>query len=222
MLYLIVNLLLALLPSAALVVYFYSRSTKTKDSPSLVIGVFLLGFAAVLPAAAAEALLAAVTTSLRGILLLLVRAFVIAALVEELTKLAVVRGVLWRRQEFDEIADGMTYTVTASLGFAFFENLMYSFGPPAVLILRGITAVPLHAAASGIMGYFLGREKFGELRAARRGLLYAVLLHGAYDALLFAGGMLSLLVIPLLGYAVMTLFRLYRGALAEDRAAGRG
>ncbi len=222
MLYLIVNLLLALVPSAAIVVYFYNRNTKTKDSPSLVVGVFLLGFVAVLPAAAAEALLSTVTTSLRGVLLVLVRAFVVAALVEELTKYTVVRGVLWRRREFDEIADGMMYTVTASLGFAFFENLMYSFGPPAVLVLRGLTAVPLHAAAAGVMGYFLGRERFGESGAARRGIVYAVLIHGAYDALLFAGGALSLLVIPLLGFAVMALFRLYRRALAEDRAAGRG
>lgn len=219
--YLIVNLLLALVPSAALLVYFYNRNTKTRNSPSLVVWVFLLGFVAVLPAAAAEALLSTVAASLRGALLLLVRAFVIAALVEELTKYAVVRGVLWRRREFDEIADGMMYTITASLGFAFFENLMYSFGPPAVLVLRGLTAVPLHAAASGIMGYFLGRAKFSESRAARWGILFAVLIHGTYNALLFAGGALSLLVIPLLGFAVMALFRLYRRALAEDRAAGR-
>lgn len=223
--YLVVNLLLAAIPSLLLVLYFYRKDRQRREPPRLIWSIFLAGFLAVVPAALIEQLFSALGrgSTPAGAF---VRAFAIAGLVEEGTKLLVVRLFVYGRPEFDEVADGIIYTITAGLGFAFFENLLYSFGPfgfvpPGVLLMRGVTAVPLHAVAAGIMGYYIGRSKFGERRLFGRGLLYAVLIHGSYDWLLFTGSWPSLFVLPLLFFGFRVLQNLYRRALAEDRAEGR-
>jgi len=221
MLYLVMNLLLAAIPSVALVIYFYRKDRQRREPPLLMWKVFVAGFLAVIPAALVEQLFSSVDSQISGPLKDIVRAFLIAGLVEEGTKLLVVRTFIYRRPEFDEVADGIVYTITAGLGFAFFENLLYSFGSPEVLLMRGVTAVPLHAVSAGIMGYFIGRSKFGERRLFGRGLFFAVLIHGSYDWLLFAGSWFIVLVLPLLFVCLRILQRLYRKALAADRAEGR-
>jgi len=221
MLYLVINLLLAAIPSVALVLYFYRKDRQRREPPLLIWKVFVAGFLAVIPAALVERLFGGLGSELSDPVRDIVRAFLIAGLVEEGTKLLVVRSFVYRRPEFDEVADGIVYTITAGLGFAFFENLLYSFGPPEVLLMRGVTAVPLHAVSAGIMGYYIGRSKFGERRLFGRGLFFAVLIHGSYDWLLFAGSWLIVLVLPLLFVCLRILQRLYRRALEADRAEGR-
>ena len=144
-----------------------------------------------------------------------------AGVVEEGIKLAVVRWYVYPKPAFDEINDGIVYTIAASMGFACFENIMYSFGPVSTILIRGLTAVPLHAFASGIMGYYLGKARFRRGNWLFKGFVLAVLTHGTYDFFLFTGGGLSLMVFPLLLMAGRELFRLNRRALEEDRAAGR-
>ncbi len=221
MLYLVINLLLAAIPSLALVVYFYRKDAQRREPPRLIWKVFLAGFLAVIPAALVEQLFGAFGAEFAEPLRDLIRAFLVAGLVEEGTKLIVVRTFVYRRAEFDEVADGIVYTITAGLGFALFENLLYSFGSPEVLLMRGFTAVPLHAVSAGIMGYYVGRSKFGERRLFGRGLFFAVLIHGSYDWLLFSGSWYITLVLPLLFVCLRVLQRLYRRALAADRAEGR-
>jgi RsiW-degrading membrane proteinase PrsW (M82 family) len=187
----------------------------------LIFRVFLLGIAIVFPAALIELLLDASIVTDVPILRNLFRAFIVAAFVEEGLKYLVVKNFVFDRPEFDELTDGIIYTITASLGFAFFENLFYSVGSPVTLIIRGFTAVPLHAAASGIMGYYMGVGKFQNAVALQQGLLMAVLIHGLYDFFLFQGGMLSLLVIPLLIIAFVRLLKLYRRAADADSTYGR-
>lgn len=150
-----------------------------------------------------------------------VKAFAVAGLVEEGIKYLVIRIFIYNRKEFDEVTDGIVYTITASLGFAFFENIFYSFGSPAVLVIRGLTAVPLHASASGILGYHIGLSKFNEKSYIGRGLAYAVLIHGFYDFFLFTGTLVSVLVLPLLIFSLALLLRLNGKAKELDRLAGR-
>lgn len=219
--YVVLNILLAAVPSFSLVLYFYLRDKGKREPPLLILKAFILGFFAVLPAILIELALEKAGNLLGAAGLILVRAFVVAALVEESVKLIIVRLFLYDREEFDEVTDGIIYTITASLGFAFFENILYSFGPPLVLIMRGITAVPLHATASGILGYYIGRSKFEDSSSMAKGLLFAVLIHGTYDFLLFTEGPLSLLVLPLLIAAGIALSRLFKRAVKMDRDSNR-
>ncbi len=213
----LINIILAFIPSLLLVVYFYRKDSQKREPPVLILKTFLLGFAAVLPAVFLEIFLSPFLTGNSLLTDSLYKAFLIAAVVEEGIKLSVVRIFIINRKEFDEVADGIVYTITVSLGFAFFENLFYSFGSLAVLIIRGVSAVPLHATASGIMGYFIGKSKFQGKGNILAGFVLAVLIHGLYDFFLFYGGSLSFMVIPLLIISGAALLKLYRKALAEDR-----
>jgi RsiW-degrading membrane proteinase PrsW (M82 family) len=107
------------------------------------------------------------------------------ALVEEFSKFAFVRFVLYRNKNFNEPFDGIVYAVMVSMGFATFENVMYvySYGLETG-ILRMFTAVPAHATFGVIMGYFLGIGKFRKTHRfyfSLFALLGATFFHGAYD-----------------------------------------
>jgi len=212
----LLNVGLAAIPSLLIILYVYRKDRGDREPPMLVFAAFIFGFFAVVPAVIVELVFTELTSHITGLAYVVVRAFVVAALVEESAKLAVVRIFLYRKDAFDEFSDGMLYTITASLGFAFFENILYSFGPPYVLIIRGITAVPLHATASGVLGYYIGMSKHTGRNRIIAGLLWAVLIHGLYDFFLFSGNLLALLVIPLLVATTLILRRLFRLARRYD------
>jgi RsiW-degrading membrane proteinase PrsW (M82 family) len=119
-------------------------------------------------------------------------AFIIAAMVEEACKIAVVYWVVWRRPEFDERMDGIVYAARAGLGFALVENVMYLWqehtlgGEMQLWIMRAVLAVPGHALWTGMIGAMAARRRFD-----RKGLglvggyLLAVAFHGAYDMCVF-------------------------------------
>ncbi len=218
--FLLINIVLAVVPSFLLLLYFYRRDRQKQEPLSLIWKIFAIGCLAVIPAGIIELLLNTFSSIFSGLLLRIIRAFFIAACVEETLKLSVVRLFAYNRTAFDEITDGIIYTISAGLGFALFENLLYSFGPPLVLIIRGLSAVPLHAIASGIMGYYIGVSKFDDRTRIRQGLLYAILIHGLYDFFLFTGSAVSFLVIPLLFVGWLILRRLINNALRMDRERG--
>ncbi len=218
---LVINILLAFIPSLFLVIFFYRKDSQKKEPTALILKTFLLGFISVLPAALIEIFISPFLVSNSHLASTLYKAFIIAAVVEEGIKLIVIKLFIFNRKEFDEVADGILYTITVSLGFAFFENLFYSFGSLTVLLIRGLSAVPLHATASGIMGYFIGKSKFEGRSYLEIGFLSAVAIHGLYDFFLFYGGPLSLMVIPLLIAAGIILMKLYKKALEVDRYFGR-
>ena len=216
MIYILTNIGLAAVPSVLIIVYIYRKDRGRKEPKTLVFASFVFGFFAVVPAILIELIFSALGSSFTGIFYILFRAFVIAALVEEGVKLAVVRLYLYPRKAFDEVSDGIFYTIAASLGFAFFENILYSFGSPLLMLIRGATAVPLHVAASGILGYYIGMTKITGKKQITKGLLSAVLIHGLYDFLLFTDTLLGLLVIPLLVGSIFALRSLYRKAQRFD------
>ena len=127
---------------------------------------------------------------------------------------------------FDETLDGIVYAVMVSLGFAFAENILYGLGSHGWLLLRAFTAVPLHAAAAGIMGHWFGRARLQADQAVagrllRRGWLLAVLVHGAYDFCLMLGGGLALGALLVLLVSLVHLLGLIRQACAyDDRLTG--
>ena len=115
------------------------------------------------------------------------------ALVEELSKWLVLMLIVWKNQNFDYRYDGIVYAVSASLGFAALENILYvlSYGT-GVSIGRAIFAIPGHATFGVFMGYFLSRAKTFWIDDKRIGmtickllaLVLPMLIHGCYDFLL--------------------------------------
>lgn len=186
-------LLLALAPGLLFLTMYLRMDAKRPEPPGSVRNVVLLGVASAIPAVVIELLL--------GYLLgqqvvdaggKFVNAFLVAATTEESLKLACVLLYLWRKPHFDEVMDGILYTAAASLGFAMIENVLYVGDNLVIAIVRAISAVPMHALCSGLMGYFVGRGKLSQGSAAGwilAGLAVGIGIHGAYDwALMSEGG----------------------------------
>jgi RsiW-degrading membrane proteinase PrsW (M82 family) len=231
--HLFISLLMAIAPSIFLVCYYYKQDLKKPEPKHLVTKIFFLGILFTVPAIILEILFDEIFgLVIKGTILYdLIKAFVVAAFIEESIKLFVVNRFAYNHVDFDEVMDGIVYTIMASLGFACMENLIYVVeGGLTIAFVRAITAVPMHAVASGMMGYYIGKAKFSESRNERKsliykGLWYAVLIHGIYDFLLFAspkiGFILALGVFPLIIFAFMSLKEKISLAIADDLHAGR-
>jgi RsiW-degrading membrane proteinase PrsW (M82 family) len=220
----VISFLLALVPALILLRYFYVRDSRPEPRRT-VSKAFLWGIFATIPALIIELLFSSnVPTGLSPLMSAAVKAFIIAALVEEACKMAVINKFIYPLPEFDEVNDGIIYTMAAGLGFAFMENILYSMNsanPWGLLIMRGVTSVPLHGLASGLMGYYIGKSKFDQKDSRWLGLFLAIAYHGLYDFFLFTGSLLIWLVIPLLLLLYVHTRTLMNRAVQEDRDSYR-
>lgn len=143
------------------------------------------------------------------------KAFVYAALVEEILRFAVIYLRVRKSSEQFTVTEGIFDGVLTALGFAFAENLHYSVNSNGYLILlRCVSAVPMHVFAGGVMAYFLSyRQLCREQRritrrfnwfALRRttlavwALAIPVAFHGVFDLVIFKGGAFTYFLVPLL------------------------
>ncbi|UCD20128.1 MAG: PrsW family intramembrane metalloprotease [candidate division WOR-3 bacterium] len=218
----VLSLLIALAPGLFLIWYFNHRDKYEPEPKKKIVIIFAIGALMVVPAAIGERLLANLFgTFSTGIVYTAMLSFLIIAPIEELLKFVAVRKWIYRSVEFDEVMDGIVYTVSASLGFATFENVLYVFSlGPVAGIVRAFLAVPGHALFGAIMGYYIGLAKFNpekESRLIARGVLYAILCHGLYDFLALLQNSFSSFVILLL--VVLSLW--IRIKLKKAEAASR-
>lgn len=214
---------IATLPVFFLLFYFWHHDKGEKEPLGVMLKVFFLGILVTIPVAYIEMYLGGVLlnygSGLGHYLYQFIAAFFQVALVEEAAKLLIVIKVTYRHVKFNEVMDGITYCIIASLGFAILENIFYvlDFGFQTGL-LRAVTAIPAHALFSGIMGYYIGLAKFEKDPVLSRnyfltGLGLAVLFHGIYDYVLFIDGALwGLLIFPLLVYMWKILHRAIKKA----------
>lgn len=118
----------------------------------------------------------------------------LAGFIEEILKYFAVWEFVYRKVEFNQVADGVFYAITLALGFSFTENILYfyklSSGSTNFFVIstlvRGIATVLLHITATGIIGYALGKMKFtaGHKKSiVVVGLALAMLLHGLFNIL---------------------------------------
>lgn len=191
-------ILVAIIPIIVIVNYIYTKD-KNAEPKSLVKKVFWLGFAMAFPAVFFEFLLDknySVELS-HDLLGCFCAVYIGVALVEEFVKWIVVMLNCYKNEEFDEVYDGIVYSVYASLGFACIENLLYvSQGGIGTGLIRAILSVPSHACFSVFMGYFLGKakifrnekNKLEEIKYLLLSLLAPTFIHTIFDFLLFANG----------------------------------
>lgn len=184
-------LLIGILP-AILWLLFFLRKDVHPEPNSMVIKIFLFGMLSTLPTFFIEIGLFSYIYFWFGespffdILYL----FLGVALVEESMKYLVVRDKVLKSPELDEPADLILYMIISALGFAAFENILFSFRAQvlerAILIsfLRFWGAIFLHALCSGLFGYFLALSFFDrkrEIKLKITGLGFATFLHGLFN-----------------------------------------
>jgi hypothetical protein len=121
---------LAVIPTLFLVRYYYRQDRARPEPKGLVVKVFLFGVLSALVAIPLELLVGQLQRAFDpgSIGYALFKAFVVAGLIEEYLKLSVVRLTAYRARAFDEVMDGVVYTVVAGLGFACLENVLYVLG----------------------------------------------------------------------------------------------
>lgn len=215
-------LAMAGLPSFLLLRYFYKRDNLKPEPTNQVIRIFFMGCLMILPAIILEKLISYFMPLVDRQWHALYQAFAVAALVEEGIKFVLIKRVSRRMASFDEITDGIVYTIAAGLGFAFFENVAYGLraGGFGILLLRGFTAVPLHAIASGLMGYYVGEAWFNPRRSGLTGLFLAILFHGFYDYILFEPQINDWWILGLLPFGAIWVLQLLKRAQRRDQAEG--
>lgn len=219
----------ALAPVIFIFTFIYLRDKHQKEPLRLLILTFVLGIIIAVPVVFAEIYLGKLfqTDESGDLLIVLVRAFIVVALVEEGFKFLVLRIFAYPRKAFDEPYDGIMYAASVSLGFAAIENVLYAMeGGLEVVLMRAFTAVPGHAMMGVVMGYFVGLGKFKRDSGHRTGLLFlglffATIIHGAYDfflmyneAMVFPLAFVVLIVGVILGLRAMKIHR--RAAVASE------
>lgn len=180
---------------------FYLREDRKHPEPKhLLIATFFGGIAAAILSIVAELILIGDIRRASGGLLTdafpkifggALAIFLVVALVEEYLKYAAVKALVVGRLEFDEPIDAMIYMMTAALGFAAVENVLFAvpvFGVDftsgvALTANRFLGANLLHALSSGIVGYFLAHSFFAPRRRhfVAVGVVIASILHAFFN-----------------------------------------
>jgi RsiW-degrading membrane proteinase PrsW (M82 family) len=110
--------------------------------------------------------------------------------IEEACKFFPLALYLYRKRYFNEHTDGVIYFALAGLGFGLPENILYTlqYGAKTGMIRAVLTPI-FHAAATGIIGYFLVRRKLAGKMPFTVLLPFAAVavLHGLYDFGLTSG-----------------------------------
>lgn len=186
-------ILAAILPPFLLVLYIwwkdrYQREPFLELAKAFFYGVISAGIAIVFETALSY--MSLVPSEPTTLLQATWKAFVGAAIPEELAKLLMLWLLLRRSKYFDERFDGIVYAACIGMGFAATENIIYLFSNleqwQSVAVGRAMFAVPGHFFFAVAMGYFYSMVYFGDMswRKSARIFWVPVLLHGTYDALL--------------------------------------
>lgn len=188
---------LALLPALALVVWIYKKDNVEREPVGLIFKTFAFGVVSAIPAVALELLFEVILEKFiqdkTALLYIIIDNFLGVALIEEYCKLRATKLAIWKKPAFNYKFDAIVYCVTAALGFAAIENILYVLeGGLSTAFMRALLSVPCHAIDGIIMGYFFGTakeyERFGNRKMCRRYLKLSVFIpmveHGIYDSAL--------------------------------------
>ena len=186
-------ILAAILPPFLLVLYIWWKDRRQREpflelAKAFSYGIISAGIALLLETALSSMYL--VPSEPTTLLQAAWKAFVGAAIPEELAKLLMLWLLLRRSKYFDERFDGIVYAACVGMGFAATENIIYLFSNleqwQSLAVGRAMFAVPGHFLFAVAMGYFYSMIYFGDMswRKSARIFWVPVLLHGTYDALL--------------------------------------
>lgn len=211
--------LLSVLPGILWVWFFYRQDRFEAEPKRLIVKSFLFGALVVIPAGILEAPFRNILSGQAGLLGIFVVATFVVGLVEEILKYRAFRSAVYNDPEFNEVMDGVIYAVSAGLGFATLENVMYisAFGP-GVGVVRAVLTNLAHASFSGIVGYHMGLAKIAAAsedesgKYIRKGLYTAIIIHGLYDFIVIGRVLPPLFAAAIIGGSYVYLRSMIRRA----------
>lgn len=163
---LLTGIILALVPAAIWLVFFYLQDRAEPEPKGFVLAVFGLGalLAAAVGVPVVENLFRVPHWIYRDTLTTILGGILVVGFTQEYLKYAAVRYSIYNSGEFDEPTDGVIYATAAGLGYATVLNINFVVSNGGVDLGAGVIRIAVvalaQAAFSGITGYFLGRAKF--------------------------------------------------------------
>ncbi|WP_053366977.1 glutamic-type intramembrane protease PrsW [Bacillus sp. FJAT-27245] len=171
-------------PGLALLSYFYLKDEVESEPIPVVVRAFLFGALLVFPIMFLQHVLHTENVLAQN----WAQAYLSSGLFEEFFKWFILYYAIYQHIAFDEPFDGIVYGAAVSLGFASAENILYLVGNGVEhAIGRALLPVPSHALFGVIMGYYMGKSKFSDIRTSKwiwLSLLLPIFLHGSYDYIL--------------------------------------
>ena len=147
-------------------------------------------------------------------LAILFLAVIIAPIAEEAAKAL---GVYRAGKDLDEVEDGLIYGSSVGLGFAATENLMYGYIALAYFdwrvyiataFLRSISSAFLHASATSVTGYGIGKKiVLGGKHRVWPYFLIAVLMHAVFNLFASLGTFLGLVLAIVFAFVAIEFTR---------------
>ncbi|KYK32609.1 MAG: hypothetical protein AYK19_15320 [Theionarchaea archaeon DG-70-1] len=206
-------LVLAMAPGMFWLWFFWRKDKYEKEPARYLMITFFLGVVMVFPALILEVvfeLLFGVSSGVAG--------NIMVGIVEEACKFMAVFLFVYRKNEFNEVVDGIIYAAAAALGFASLENFFYilKFGP-GVMVVRAVVSTLGHVLFASFWGYSLGVKKITGVDTVFIGLISAMGAHAIFNIILEAPyWWVNLLVIPLMIILYRSMSRKIERSLDES------
>ena len=199
-------IIFAIFPSFLWLIFFLKEDPRPEPKKTI-LKVFFYGVLSAIPVILIGVLIniAMRSIGLNDYIVTLVSIVFVAAITEEIAKYCALKHSALKSSECDEPPDIMIYAITAAMGFAAFENLLFLLPDKEVLlispniylktvfaesIIRFASGTFLHALTSGIIGYFVAISMMTTKHRKKIviiGLFLAMLLHGLYNLSIIAG-----------------------------------
>ncbi|MDQ1300774.1 MAG: PrsW family intrarane metalloprotease [Chloroflexota bacterium] len=160
------GVVLAVVPAALWLAFFYAQDRLEPEPKGYVLGVLVLGalLASAVGIPVVRGLFHVQDWLSQSLGVNLLGAILVVGFVQEFLVYVAVRYSVYPLPEFDERLDGILYGTAAGLGYATVLNIRYVVESGGVNLAMGVLTVVITALAQasfgGVIGYFLGRAKF--------------------------------------------------------------
>lgn len=183
-----IGLLLAIIPAVVWLAFFYRQDRLEPEPRTMVVGVFLLGLlvATAIAIPLVDRVFDVGSWLFGSPLVHFAGGVLVVGVIQEGLKYLTLRLSVYDSREFDERTDGIIYGTAVGLGFATALNAAFVVESGGVDLGTGAIRIVLtslaHASFGGLIGYFLGRQRFERrpLWWMPAGVALAATLNGAF------------------------------------------
>jgi RsiW-degrading membrane proteinase PrsW (M82 family) len=161
-----IGFLLSIVPAVVWLAFFYRQDRLEPEPRTMVVGVFLLGLlvATAIAIPLVDRVFDVGSWLFGSPLVHLVGGVLVVGVIQEGLKYLTLRLSVYDSREFDERTDGIIYGTAVGLGFATALNVAFVVESGGVDLGTGAIRIVLtslaHASFGGVIGYFLGRQRF--------------------------------------------------------------
>jgi RsiW-degrading membrane proteinase PrsW (M82 family) len=220
---LILLIIIAVSSMPVIAVYVWFRIAKYQFTLIRFLLVMITGITAFFPALVLQDLINFKITA--GRLELFYHVFIRIALTEELSRLLMLaiyffisgylvrnidRSITEQAASWNNIKMGAATGLVAGLGFAILESTVYAASDIGILLLRTVTAAPLHAACGSRVGTAAIMFRTNPFQAIFR-ILSATAIHGVYNIMISRTGASSMMGILIAFSALFSSIAIIRG-----------